>query len=65
MELKSEFDVASGPSSSDFEVGSIVNESWLQRYARLLSVETGGIERVTEEARQHNTTQVWNACTFW
>jgi hypothetical protein len=31
----------------------------------LLSVETSGIQRVTDEERQHNTTKVWNACTFW
>ncbi|KAF2806963.1 purine-cytosine permease FCY2 [Mytilinidion resinicola] len=34
---------------------------WLKK----LSVETGGIERVTDEDRQTNTSKVWNACTFW
>jgi hypothetical protein len=31
----------------------------------LFSIETRGIQRVTEEERQQNTTKVWNACTFW
>ena len=31
----------------------------------LLSVETRGIQRVTDEERQKNPTKVWNACTFW
>lgn len=30
-----------------------------------LSVETGGIQRVTDGDRQHNPTHVWNAATFW
>jgi hypothetical protein len=34
-------------------------------WAKNLSVETGGIQRVTDEERQTNTTKVWNACTFW
>lgn len=35
--------------------------SWMQ----MLSIETGGIQRVTEEERLVNTTKWWNACTFW
>jgi hypothetical protein len=34
-------------------------------WAKKLSVETGGIQRVTDEERLSNTTHVWNACTFW
>lgn len=34
-------------------------------WAKNLSLETGGIERVTDDERQTNTTKVWNACTFW
>lgn len=34
-------------------------------WAKKLSVETGGIERITDEERMSNTTHVWNACTFW
>ncbi|KAL2815612.1 permease for cytosine/purines, uracil, thiamine, allantoin-domain-containing protein [Aspergillus cavernicola] len=30
-----------------------------------LKIEMKGIERVTDEERQHNTTKFWNACTFW
>ncbi|KAL3465571.1 permease for cytosine/purines, uracil, thiamine, allantoin-domain-containing protein [Aspergillus heterothallicus] len=36
--------------------------SWLQSK---LKIEMKGIERVTDEERQHNTTKFWNACTFW
>ena len=36
--------------------------SWLRK----LSIETGGIQRVTDADRKNNpTTHVWNACTFW
>lgn len=35
--------------------------SWMQ----ILSIETGGIQRVTDEERQVNPTKWWNACTFW
>lgn len=34
---------------------------WLGR----LSIEEGGIERVTDEERLQNTTKFWNAATFW
>jgi hypothetical protein len=34
-------------------------------WAKNLSVETRGIQRVTDDERQTNTTKVWNACTFW
>lgn len=37
----------------------------LRKWARVFLVETGGIERVTDEDRQQNTQHVWNACTFW
>ena len=29
------------------------------------SIEEGGIERVTDEERQQNTTKFWHATTFW
>jgi hypothetical protein len=60
------------PAASDVEAGSIDEKvqskaskslGWVQNV--LLSVETSGIQRVTDEERQHNTTKVWNACTFW
>jgi hypothetical protein len=38
------------------------SSSWLQSK---LKIEMKGIERVTDEERQHNTTKFWNACTFW
>jgi len=34
-------------------------------WAKNISLEEGGIQRVTDEERQTNTTKVWNACTFW
>jgi hypothetical protein len=34
---------------------------WVER----LAVETGGIERVTDEDRVKHTSKVWNSCTFW
>jgi hypothetical protein len=37
-------------------------KSW---FPRRLSIEEGGIERVTDEERQQNTTKFWNATTFW
>jgi hypothetical protein len=56
----------SASSSFDSEKGQVATgtlTSWGKNI--LLSVETRGIERVTEEERQQNTTKVWNACTFW
>lgn len=47
------------------EVGSNEPLTWLQSWAQTLSVETGGIQRVTEDQRRDNTTHVRNACTFW
>ncbi|KAL3474625.1 permease for cytosine/purines, uracil, thiamine, allantoin-domain-containing protein [Aspergillus californicus] len=35
---------------------------WIQSKLR---IEMKGIERVTDEERQHNTTKFWHACTFW
>jgi hypothetical protein len=37
------------------------NQPWFRK----LSIEEGGIERVTDEERLHNTTKFWNAATFW
>jgi hypothetical protein len=37
----------------------------LKYWVKRLAVETGGIERVTDEDRAQNTSKVWNACTFW
>jgi hypothetical protein len=60
------------PAASDVEAGSFDEKvqtkvsrtsSWVKTI--LLSVETSGIQRVTDEERQQNTTKVWNACTFW
>nr|POF26421.1 purine-cytosine permease fcyb [Quercus suber] len=37
----------------------------LSKWATALSIETGGIKRVTENDRREMNTHVWNACTFW
>ena len=42
-----------------------VVRSGFHAWAKNLSVETGGIQRVIDEERRTNTTKVWNACTFW
>lgn len=50
------------------EVGTTESPSWRMRtgtWVKKLSVETGGIQRVTDEERESDTTHVWNACTFW
>lgn len=44
----------------EFEV-SEPQRTWMQR----LAIEKGGIQRVTDDQRQENTTKFWNACTFW
>ena len=49
--------------SASIEKGTI--RRGLKAWAKKLSVEAGGIERVTDEERLSNTTHVWNACTFW
>lgn len=48
-------------SVSAFDTSEETESSWMQ----MLSIETGGIQRVTDEERQVNTTKFWNACTFW
>ncbi|KAI7264461.1 cytosine-purine permease [Hortaea werneckii] len=54
---------------SDIEAGithnaDVKSSHWLALTEKL-SIETGGIQRVTDEECDHNTTRVWNACTFW
>lgn len=53
------------PSNDELQVGSIEKTSGFKAWLKKLSVETGGIERVTDEDRAKNTSKVWNACTFW
>jgi hypothetical protein len=47
------------------EIEKTTDGSAFKRWLKKLSVETGGIERVTDEDRAKNTSKVWNACTFW
>ncbi|CAG8137441.1 unnamed protein product [Penicillium salamii] len=56
-------DPASAPKSiSEADTtSSKPGRQWLGR----LSIEEGGIERVTDEERLQNTTKFWNAATFW
>lgn len=59
-------DLEASTSSIESERGNVASgtlSSWGRNV--LLSVETRGIERVTEEERQYNTTKIWNTCTFW
>ena len=50
-------------SSIDVEKGNV--RTGFRAWAKSLSVEVGGIQRVADEDRQTYTTKVWNACTFW
>lgn len=55
-------------SMNDVQIGAATNPSanrGFRYWAKRLAVETGGIERVTDEDRAQNTSKVWNACTFW
>jgi len=64
-------DLIASHSTSEMEMRSFDEEkgqvSAFSKWSKnaLLSVETRGIERVTDEERQQNTTKIWNACTFW
>jgi hypothetical protein len=51
------------PLEGKAEQVNLLSGSWFR--SLLLTVETRGIQRVTEEERQANTSKVWNACTFW
>lgn len=56
------------PSNNEVQVGTAEKPSTtssLKYWVKRLAVETGGIERVTDEARAEHTSKVWNACTFW
>jgi hypothetical protein len=47
------------------EMEKVQGATGLKLWLKKLSVETGGIERVTDEDRAGETSKVWNACTFW
>jgi hypothetical protein len=47
------------------EMEKIESATSLKLWLKKLSVETGGIERVTDKDRVSETSKVWNACTFW
>lgn len=62
MNSKEDFKASS---LTDVQTGNLRTPSRLKYWAKRLTVETGGIERVTDEDRAHNASKVWNACTFW
>lgn len=65
-DMKAEADITSRPSSrGEMGIGEVKSVPKWKSWARMLSIEVGGIQRVTEEERRENTTHVWNACTFW
>lgn len=47
------------------EMEKVQGATGLKLWLKKLSIETGGIERVTDEDRVVETSKVWNACTFW
>jgi hypothetical protein len=56
------------PSTDDIQLGYSTtkqNDGKLANWLKILSIETGGIERVTDEELAKNTSKVWHACTFW
>ncbi|KAJ4287341.1 hypothetical protein N0V90_012739 [Kalmusia sp. IMI 367209] len=57
------------PSTDNVQLGYLEppenNQELFKGWLKKLSVETGGIERVSDEDRANNTSKVWNACTFW
>jgi hypothetical protein len=65
MDYKQSFETPTNDEVQMGEIESTTNGSAFKRWLRTLSVETGGIERVTDEDRAKNTSKVWNACTFW
>jgi hypothetical protein len=63
-------DTSPTKASYDVEFGSpeecrVASPKGFRAWVKKLSIETNGIQRVTDEDRQQNTTKVWNACTFW
>ena len=52
-------------SQDELQTGNSYIPSDFTYWMKCLAVETGGIERVTDEDRAQNTSKVWNACTFW
>lgn len=65
--MKPEYEIQ--PTENLSEEGTIVkaipSDYGLFAWMKKLSVETEGIQRVTDADRQYNTTHVWNAATFW
>lgn len=68
MDSKETFKAVEANGTTEVEKGSVSSEnsaSFVQRWAQKIAFERGGIQRVTDQERQHHTTKWWNACTFW
>jgi hypothetical protein len=58
----SQLTMASDKPQQSVTDASCKDQSW---FHGRFDIEEGGIERVTDEDRQQNTTKSWNAATFW
>jgi hypothetical protein len=47
---------------SQYSEATQKNQPW---FHGRFDIEEGGVERVTDDQRQQNTTEFWNAATFW
>ena len=65
MEYKQSFETPTTDDVRAGETGKTTDGIACKRWLKKLSVETGGIQRVTNEDRAKNPSKVWNACTFW
>lgn len=68
MNSKHSLDAPSHGANYDINEGNIEKQDGIRgirAWLKKLSVETGGIQRVTDEERLQNPSKVWNACTFW
>jgi len=70
MTSKQSLDTPTTKTPHDIESGSVeecrdTSQNGLRAWAKNLSIETSGIQRVTDAERQQSPTKVWNACTFW
>jgi hypothetical protein len=62
---KQSFETPTNDEIQSGEIEKTTDDGAFKGWLKKLSVETGGIQRVTDEDRAKNTSKVWNACTFW
>ena len=68
MDFKQSLETPTAELPYEVKEGSLEKDNTrngFRAWAKSLSVETGGIQRVTDAEREQNSTKVWNACTFW